>query len=101
LPPTGPLCVTAQVSETTVGTLPATLGVTVKVPVEPSSTEGSPVQVPPMTVGDTTQARAKTAVTFLLADPMFTWHSLPLTAVQSPAGSHRLKMLPAPATAVR
>ena len=32
------------------GALPATLGVTVKVPVVPSSTEGSPVQVPPMTV---------------------------------------------------
>ncbi len=101
MPPAGPLWVTAQVSETTVGALPATLGVTVKVPVVPSSTEGSPVQVPPMTVGDTTQARAKTAVTLRSAEPMFTWHSLPLTATQSPAASHCLKMLPAPATAVR
>ena len=31
-------------------------GVTVKVPVVPSSTEGSPVQVPPMTVGELASA---------------------------------------------
>ena len=71
----------------TVGTLPGTVGVRVKVRLPPSGTSDGPAGpiVPPVTLGVTVREMAKLAITVSALAPLVTLQMVSLTTLVQPA----------------